>query len=101
MLTLIKNNVTEIDNTEYMINECKRIKHEIDVLQAQYDKLKKSLTEGYFSNNSEFVGSEGLVLATFKTQNRSSFDSSKFKIDYPKLYSDYQKQQEIKVFLVK
>jgi hypothetical protein len=95
------NNVVNLTDTESQILKCKEIKHKIDVLQAEYDKVKKSLTEGYFSYNDEFVGSEGLVLATYKSQDRSQFMGSELKKDKPELYAEYSAMTTIKVFLLK
>jgi len=101
MLRLITPDNTNRDKIEAQIAECKQIKHDIDVLNAKYDKLKSSLIESYFNDNQEFVGSEGLILATYKTQKRSSFNSVEFKKDHINLYQQYVKEQEIKVFLLK
>jgi hypothetical protein len=94
-------NVINFNDTETQILKCKEIKHKMDVLQAEYDRIKKTLTEGYFKDNDEFIGSEGLVLATYKGQSRTNFKTTEFKKDHAKLYADYCEQQQLKVFLIK
>jgi hypothetical protein len=95
------NNVINFTDTEAQILKCKEIKHKIDVLQAEFDRVKKGLTEGYFKDNDEFIGSEGLIMATYKSQDRSQFMSSEFKKDHQALYEEYSALQKIKVFLIK
>jgi len=95
------NNIVSFYDTEPLILKCKDIKHKIDVLQAEYDKVKKLLTEGYFSTQDEFIGSEGLVLATYKDQSRNQFMGSEFKKDHPVMYSTYSVEIPVKVFLIK
>lgn len=102
MLNLaISNNVVELHSTEAQIVRMKELKHSMDVMQAEFDRIKKNLLEGHFKDNQEFVGAEGLVMATYKAQKRASFLTSEFKKDHAQLYSDYCVDQEIKVFLIK
>ena len=97
----IENNVVELHSTEAQIIRMKELKHKMDVMEAEYNRIKKTLLEGHFKDNQEFVGSEGLVLATYKSQKRAQFVSSEFKKDHAELYNDYCVDTEIKVFLIK
>lgn len=94
-------NIINFNDTESQILKCKEIKHKLDVLQAEYDSIKKILTEGYFSLNEEFKGSEGLILATYKQQNRLQFMGSEFKKDHENLHKEYSFEIPVKVFLIK
>jgi len=101
MLSTVTSNIVNFNDTETQINRCKDLRHQIDVLQAEFDRVKKSLVEGHFSQDDTFTGSEGLILATYKSQNRAQFLQSEFKKDHPKLYEDYCVTQPLKVFLIK
>lgn len=78
-----------------------QLDHQMKVLKAQYDKLKEELVESYFSKNEEFVGSDGLVMATYKKQVRMNFMGSEFKKDYPDMYKLYSAEQALSVFSLK
>lgn len=101
MLRTIEHNVIQLHDTEAQILKCKQLKHQIDVLQAEYDRTKKTLIDGHFSTHEEFVGSEGLILATYKGQVRSQFMGSEFKKDHPILHNEYSVNVPMKVFLIK
>lgn len=89
------------DTTEKDILKLKELDHEGKIIKAHYDKIKKRLIEGYFQTNEEFIGTEGLILATYKTQKRISFHQELFKADYPSLFNIYAKEQLMNVFLLK
>lgn len=86
---------------ETNIDRCRRIKKEIEILQAEYDMLKKGMIEGYFASNDTYITSQGLVLATYKGQIRQQFKTVEFKKDHPEMYDNYSDLKEIKTFLIK
>jgi len=94
-------NIEPIKSIESEIARAKAIKHEMDVLAAEYERIKKYLIETHFAHNEEFVGSEGLVLATYKSQLRVSLDSAKLKKEQADIFDQYSKIQEVKTFLIK
>ena len=94
-------NVISIDETEAKLLKMKELDHQMKVLKASFDKLKEEVLNSYFVNNEEFVGSEGLVLATYKSQIRNTFMSSEFKKDHADTYKLYSADQTINVFLLK
>jgi len=70
-------NVISIDETEAKLLKMKELDHQMKVLKASFDKLKEEVLNSYFVNNEEFVGSEGLVLATYKSEIHLCRQSSK------------------------
>jgi len=97
------NNIVTLktDNTEAQIIRARQLQHDMAVLKAEFDRIKADLVGGYFMTNDTFTGSEGLVLATYKAQQRRSFVTTEFKKDHPGLYDEYSVSQEINVFTVK
>lgn len=93
--------IINIDETELKINKMKELDHQMKVLKAQFDALKEQVINTHFVNNEEFIGSEGLVLATYKKQTRNTFMQSELKKDQPDLYKLYSAEQTINVFLIK
>lgn len=83
------------------INRLKEIDHEIKVLSAEYKRIKDLLIDTHFKHSDQFVGHEGLVLATYKAQTRYSFQAADFKKDHQDVYELYCKQQTVNVFLLK
>lgn len=87
--------------TEIALLEMFDLDHQIKVLEAKYKRLKEHLIETHFANNQEFIGSEGLVLATYKPETRNTFMTTEFKKDYAELHKLYSAEQVIKKFSLK
>jgi hypothetical protein len=101
MLRLEQDNTIKLFNIEANIIKAKELKHKIEVLEAEFARLKDQLINEHFQFHDEFVGSEGLVMATYKEQNRSQFLMSEFKKDHEKLHADYSVKIPLKIFLIK
>lgn len=95
---LATNNIVPFKNVESQINQLKALDHEIKVLEAKAKALKDDLIAGHFAEHEEFVGSEGLVLATYKAQKTTRFDTTLFKADHADIYKMYSKESVVNVF---
>ena len=94
-------NLINIDSTESKILKLRQIDHDMKVLKASSDRIKKELINTHFANHDEFIDSDGLVMATYKSQTRNTFQSSDFKKDHLDVYEMYSKKSTIKVFSLK
>ena len=72
----------------FLNEEAKRIKEEKDEIKAKICDKLQSAEEGLSMN----------YKATWKTQPKDSFDSKRFKADYPDLYSQYKTTSTSRVF---
>lgn len=79
-LTEIKDRIKELDKNKSFLED--------KIKMAIYDK------EGIKTKDE-------LILATYKVQNRKSFDSKAFKEDNPDEYLKYEKQTQVRVLLIK
>lgn len=96
-IILIKNTLNIEDNIIHL----KHLKDQIKTLQAEYDMLTDELKSGYFADHDEYMTSKGLILATYKSQLRTQFKTTEFKLAEPKLYEQFLDIKELKVFLLK
>lgn len=76
----------------YAIETCQLYK-DAHKFVSTYESRKKAyrdeLMSMYFDKCEILVCNQGLVLATAKLQERSSFRTEDFKRDYPELYAEY------------
>ena len=79
----------------------KDLAQKLKVLEAEYNMLKGEVIEEHFSNNEEYKTEKGLVLATYKSQEQTQFQQSKFKADHFDIYSLYTEKKTINKFLLK
>ena len=66
-------------------------------LEAEEEIIKTEVMD-YMKENEVLISSDGEKLATWKTVKRSTFDSTRFKQDYPNLYEVYQTKSESRPF---
>ena len=89
------------DEIEYKITIMSKLQRKIKELESEYSMLKAEVITEYFHCNEEFKTAKGMVLATYKVQTQSVFNSAKFKLDYPRVYENYKEEKQIHKFLLK
>jgi putative phage-type endonuclease len=82
-----------------VLDQLRHVKSELKSYEQMEDMLKAEFCE--LMGNSESATIDGNVVATWKPQVRSSFDSKAFKADNPELTSQYTKQMTIRTFNIK
>lgn len=82
---------------ESLCNEYRENKRLIEELQAMNDSIKSDILE-IMGNDEMHV--EGAAKATNKTVVSSRFDSSRFKKEYPDLFTEYSRETSYKRFCV-
>lgn len=86
---------------EYKITIMSKLQRKIKELESEYSMLKAEVITEYFHCNEELRTAKGLLLATYKVQTQSVFNSSKFKLDYPRVYDNYKEEKQVHKFLLK
>lgn len=82
---------------ESKMERIRTIRDEIRELDAEEEILKTEIME--YMKDSEILNSRnGSKLATWKKVNQTSFDSRRFKQDYPSLYETYLVRKETRAF---
>lgn len=66
-------------------------------LEAEEEIIKTEVMD-YMKEKEVLLSADGEKLATWKTVRRSTFDSTRFKQDYPHLYEVYQTKSETRPF---
>lgn len=94
-------NVSQFLSTETKLNRMQELHEQLKVLEAEYDMLKKQVIEEHFLYNEEYRTSKGLLLASYKPQEITQFQQSKFKQDHSDVYSLYSEKKIIFKFLLK
>jgi hypothetical protein len=94
-------NLTTIETVESKLLRMKALKESIKALDAELKMLQDEVINDYFVDNTEYKTSKGLLLASYKSQDRNQFNSSKFKEDHEDIYSMYSEVKTIRVFLLK
>ena len=82
---------------EKLCNEYRENKRLIEELQAMNDSIKSDIL-AIMGNDEMHV--EGAAKATNKTVVSSRFDSSRFKKEYPDLFTEYSRETSYKRFCV-
>lgn len=82
---------------ESLCNEYRENKRLIEELQAMNDSIKSNIL-AIMGNDEMHV--EGAAKATNKTVVSSRFDSSRFKEEYPDLFTEYSRETSYKRFCV-
>jgi predicted phage-related endonuclease len=82
---------------ESLCNEYRENKRLIEELQAMNDSIKSDIL-AIMGNNEIHV--EGAAKATNKTVALNRFDSSRFKKEYPDLFTEYSRETSYKRFCV-
>jgi putative phage-type endonuclease len=65
-------------------------KRKIKELTSLQESVEKTICE-FIGENDTLLDFSGDKLLTWKSQERTTFDSKKFKVDYPELYNNYIK----------
>lgn len=92
---------SKIESVESKLSRMKQLKQAMSELEAEYDMLKKSVIADYFEHNDTLINDKGLVLATYKEQLRTQFQTTEFKKHEPELYEKYLDIKPVKTFLLK
>ena len=82
---------------EKLCNEYRENKRLIEELEAMNDSIKSDII-AIMGNDEMHV--EGAAKATNKTVVSSRFDSSRFKKEYPDLFTEYSRETSYKRFCV-
>lgn len=82
---------------ESLCNEYRENKRLIEELQAMNDSIKSDIL-AIMGNDEMHV--EGAAKVTNKTVVSSRFDSSRFKKEYPDLFTEYSRETSYKRFYV-
>lgn len=82
---------------ESLCNEYRENKRLIEELQAMNDSIKSDILA---IMGSDEMHVEGAAKATNKTVVSSRFDSSRFKEEYPDLFTEYSRETSYKHFCV-
>lgn len=82
---------------ESLCNEYRENKRLIEELQAMNDSIKLDILT-IMGNDEMHV--EGAAKATNKTVVSSRFDSTRFKKEYPELFTEYSRETSYKRFCV-
>jgi len=87
------------DEYRELVEQLKHIKSELKSYQELEDQLKARICEVIGEHSALSVN--GTVVATWKAQARSSFDSKSFKADHPELADKYQRTVTVRTLLLK
>ncbi len=74
------------------IEEYKNLKDQIDVLTAKVDSIKEELISDLAErgvDSYEFIFDDTKHIISYKTSNRTNFDTKAFKEEYGKLYEQF------------
>lgn len=82
------------------VEELAKTKAEIKELEAKKESLELAVME-HIGKSEALADWNGKILATWKPQLRTAFDSKAFKADQPDVYKQYEKTSESRVFLLK
>jgi len=90
-----------IVTTETKLMRMQDLDKQIDVLQAEFDMLKKEVINEFFWSDDEYRTSKGLLLATYKGYTERRFNGNKFQIDFPDIYDGYKEKKVVYKFSLK
>ena len=88
-------------NIESKLQRMRDLKAQITELTAEKDMLQKQVIDEYFHDAEEFRTVKGLLLASYKPQERATFNQSKFREDHEGLFDTYKESKISFVFLLK
>lgn len=74
------------------IEEYKNLKDQIDVINAKLDSIKEELISDLAERDTEsyeFIFEDTKHTVSYKTSNRTNFDTKAFKEEYGKLYEEF------------
>jgi hypothetical protein len=68
----------------------------INRIQSEIENMKAQIKEEMEKRGIESFKCEDFYISIYKAHKRKSFDSKKFKEDFPEIYEKYQKESEVK-----
>lgn len=74
------------------VKNLKEVKQNIKDLEAEKEKLEE-LIKLFTADHTQLADVDGKLIATYKSIVRTSFDSKKFKEDYPEIYEKYSERK--------
>ncbi len=84
-----------------LVKELKEMKNRIKVYEIHAERIKKQLIEHHFVSTDTIYCPEGLIVSTYKPSIRTTFQTTKFQKEEPKLYDQYLDLKEIFTLLIK
>lgn len=96
----VSDTVVELDE-QYLkvVEQLRHVKNELKSYEELEDKLKAQLCE--LMGEADAATINGVLVATWKGQQRTTFDSKGFKADNPQLAEKYQKKIIVRTFNLK
>jgi len=85
------------DEIKKNIQQLAELKKRREEIERQEDELRLNI-QMFIGENSLVVDEEGRPLASFRSQNKSSVDSTRLKKEHPALMEQYQKNSTVRVF---
>lgn len=89
----------DITRDQHVIYRLREVKNEIKLLAEEEERLKAEL--GYLMGDADSATVDGNVVATWRTQSKTSFDSKLFQAENPDLYNQYKKTSAYRVMRLK
>jgi predicted phage-related endonuclease len=84
---------------EEALAEIKTLKGEIKTIEGEIEAREVQIKN--YMGEYESIAGNGGIIATWKSQVRTTFDSKAFKADHPELDQQYRRSTTSRVFLVK
>lgn len=85
---------------EKLVNEYGEINTQVSSLAKRKEEIH-FLLASYMGEHDTLLSMDDQVIATYKSHERTSFDTTRFKEDHPALYSTYLKKGSARPFVVK
>lgn len=83
-----------------LLEELRQLKEERKVIEEREKAVKQSISCS-IGDADAICDYDGNVLATYKYQERKTFDTESFKDSYPDMYKMYSKITEVRTLLLK
>lgn len=94
-------NLIQKPNIECKLQRMRDLKSQITELTAEKDMLQKQVIEEYFNDCDEYHTSKGLLLASYKPQERQTFNQAKFREEHSDTFELYKETKISFTFLLK
>lgn len=82
--------------TPQAVNYIIAIEKQMKALKAEYDAFRDELQQAMEQNGILKLESDGLKIAYVGASQKETFDSKKFREDFPDLYNEYVKFSNVK-----
>lgn len=89
----------DITPDQHIIFRLREVKADIKLLQQEEDNLKTELAD--LLREADTATVDGNVVATWKTQSKTAFDSKLFQAENPELYNQYKRVSAYRVMRLK